>query len=189
MKKYYSLLIASIYLFFISCNIINCQEIKTYDYSDIEISIENFNEMTLWSIVDSCELANCNIAQKLGSAYSEIGTLMQANNVQFIYYPIVITHFFDFEKYIFEAGIPIPNNKANIKTTGRIIISKSPSGKMIKAVHKGPYNKVADTYNKIGTYMKDNGLKERDHSFEVYINDPSNTPEEELITWIYFPIE
>lgn len=189
MKKLLFFSIAFIFLFFITGNILNSQETKKYDYSDIDIGIENFKEMILWSVVDSCELANCDIAQKLGSAYGEIEALMQQNNVQFVYYPIVITHFFDFVKYKFEAAIPIPTDKANIQTTGRIILSKSPSGKMIKAVHKGPYNKVADTYNKIGSYMNDNGLKERDNSFEVYINDPSNTPEEELITWIFFPVE
>jgi|DewCreStandDraft_4_1066084.scaffolds.fasta_scaffold00109_84 effector-binding domain-containing protein len=186
MKKY---LFFIIYLLFSTIFLVRGQEANHIDYSNIKIGIENFDELTLLSIMDSCRIAKCDLSEKFTSAYNEIRALMHANNIGFTYYPIGITHFFDNVNYKFEAGIPIPPDKANIKTTGRVFLSKTPSGKMVKAIHIGSYDTLKDTYNRISAYMNDKGLIQGDKSFEVYVNSPSTTPEEKLITWIFIPIK
>ena len=57
--------------------------------------------------------------------------------------------------------------------------------------HHGSYMKLSDTYAALcGGWIIENGYEIRSlPSFEVYLNDPNETPEEELLTDVYVPIE
>jgi len=127
------------------------------------------------------------ISDKLGNAYMEIVDLMQKEKVDFAGYPVAICHSLDKDKYVFEAGVPIRVN--NIKTSGRIKMSKVPSGKCVKAVYVGPYNNMQDAYTKVMKYITSNKMQVRDFSYEVYVSDPEDTEADKLVTWIIFPVK
>ncbi len=56
-------------------------------------------------------------------------------------------------------------------------------------VHKGTYSKLNVSYAGIVEWIEKNGFVISGAPFEVYVSDPENTAEEELITEIYFPIK
>lgn len=88
-------------------------------------------------------------------------------------------------------GACITVNK-DVKTEGEVVKSVISGGKFAVFVHKGPYENLKDTYNKIfSEWLPTSGYKKRDAlPFEQYLNrDPRRTKPENLKTEIYIPIE
>lgn len=63
-----------------------------------------------------------------------------------------------------------------------------PGGKMVKAVHKGPYAASETTYNKIFAWMAEHGKEVTGPIREIYVNDPMEVAEEDILTEIYVPV-
>lgn len=63
-----------------------------------------------------------------------------------------------------------------------------PGGIMVRAVHRGPYNTVEETYNKIFAWLTVHGNEVTGLIREMYLNDPSEVAEEELLTEILVPV-
>lgn len=71
-----------------------------------------------------------------------------------------------------------------------IEVRELPSIKVLSAVYKGPYDKVAPAYVECMKYIKENGLElSGEPSREVYLNDPRKVAPEELLTEIQFAIK
>jgi hypothetical protein len=67
-----------------------------------------------------------------------------------------------------------------------ILSGYSPAGRAVRIVHRGPYNRMADSYQKLAAYMEVHDLSEGDYSWEQYVSDPASVQESELLTHIYF---
>jgi AraC family transcriptional regulator len=74
--------------------------------------------------------------------------------------------------------------------TGDVKRHEIPAGTYARYRHIGPYHKLADAYEAIcAKWIPANGYELAEApSFEVYQNDPANTPEEQLITDIYLQL-
>ena len=59
---------------------------------------------------------------------------------------------------------------------------------MAKIIHKGRYQDCAPTYEKLFNWLAENKKQIIGPTREVYLNDPSEVAEEDLITEIYAPI-
>jgi len=66
-----------------------------------------------------------------------------------------------------------------------------PGGKYAVITHQGPYEKLEDAYAQImGQWLPASNHEYRETPwFEVYRNDPANTPPEQLITDIHIPLK
>jgi AraC family transcriptional regulator len=88
----------------------------------------------------------------------------------------------------YRAAISIPTNKdAQVDKLNRVVIPKS---RYAKFLLKGSYDGVWFAFDKAFKF-----INESEHeigeapSLEVYLNDPSTTPEDELLTEILIPIK
>ncbi|WP_226990736.1 GyrI-like domain-containing protein [Methanosarcina acetivorans] len=64
-----------------------------------------------------------------------------------------------------------------------------PGGKMAKIVHKGPYEESILTYEKLFSWITENGKRITGPVREVYLNDPREVQPEEILTEIYASLE
>ena len=66
-----------------------------------------------------------------------------------------------------------------------------PRGKYLVFRYKGPYSNLGAVYDTIyGHWIPESGYKISDaRGYEVYLNNPGNTPPEELLTEICVPVE
>ena len=65
-----------------------------------------------------------------------------------------------------------------------------PGGRYAKGVHKGSYSKMTDSWMAFWSALQSSDVKPRmAPPFELYISDMDTTPEDELITELYAPIE
>ena len=92
------------------------------------------------------------------------------------------------EKRRYDACISVDQKVA---TQGEIGVQTIPGGKYAVFLHKGPYENLVTTYGFIfGEWIQKvpDQLSERP-CFEKYLNDPEQTPAEELLTEIFVPVE
>ncbi len=113
-----------------------------------------------------------NIAQYLG----EIGEYPAGP-------PFAAYYNMDMQNLDIEIGFPVLKklpDKEDIKTR------EIPSGKFATCLYTGPYSKIEPAYNELSKWIKDNGYEATGIVYEIYLDDPSQTPPEELKTHIMF---
>lgn len=64
-----------------------------------------------------------------------------------------------------------------------------PGGQMAKIIHKGPFEECAPTYEKLFSWIVEQGKTIVGPIREMYFNDPREVPPEEILTEIYAPID
>lgn len=60
---------------------------------------------------------------------------------------------------------------------------------MASVVHKGPYDEVSPAYHVITAWMAEHGHAPAGPPRELYLNDPTQVPESELLTEVQWPFE
>jgi effector-binding domain-containing protein len=84
-----------------------------------------------------------------------------------------------------EVAVPISKD---IEETEDMKIYELLGGKMAKIIHKGPYDVMDKTYEKLYNWIFQNGKSITGPTREVYINDPNEVGIKETLTEIYAPI-
>jgi effector-binding domain-containing protein len=102
--------------------------------------------------------------------------------------PMTIYTSTDDTGFEFTAAVPIEAAPAN-PPKGDIEIGQSPSGKMLKFVHRGSYDAMDSTYEAITNYLDSKSLEAADSFIEEYVTDPLKTPEDKLVVNVYVPIK
>jgi effector-binding domain-containing protein len=102
--------------------------------------------------------------------------------------PMTIYTSTDDNGFEFTAAVPIEAAPPN-PPKGDIEIGQSPSGKMLKFVHRGSYDAMDSTYEAITNYLDSKSLEAADSFVEEYVTDPLKTPEDKLVVNIYVPIK
>jgi len=88
----------------------------------------------------------------------------------------------------YDAAITV---EADIDVEPPVAAETLPGGDYAIILHKGPYEKLEDTYKRImGQWLPQSGYEFRGtQTFEVYRNNPETTPPEELLTDVHVPLK
>jgi len=159
------------------------------DWSDIEIGITVVPSRTIAYATGSCGREPADIAAALGAAYGRVAVFVTGNGLQLDGQPIAITNYWDDRGYGFDAGIPVsgaPSRGAGPDSPVRM--GETYGGRVVRAVNVGPYTGLQTTYEKVAAFMAVHELESNGRSWDVYVSDPGNTPEDELITEVFFPV-
>lgn len=170
------------------------QKLKTHseelDMKKLEMTIEDVAAVPIYYTEESIETMDSKmIGEKLGAAYGELMHFVQQNGIQMAGMPIAITTAFDEASGMWNFNPALPVAEASVEPEGRIKVGMTHAGKVLKTVYVGPYNESPEAYNTIMAHIESEGMEVVGNSWEEYANDPADTPEEELITNIYFPIK
>jgi effector-binding domain-containing protein len=83
-----------------------------------------------------------------------------------------------------EAGFPVA---AAIVPTAGVVPGTLPGGKVVEAIHVGPYDTMEETYAEIERFVADAGLTPGAVMWESYLSDPETEPDPStwrtLICW------
>ena len=90
-----------------------------------------------------------------------------------------------FYKWDLSIGITCPES---ISPEGNLDKMNIIFGDYVRMIHKGPYQKVGETYEKILEYAKREKIETGTYSIEFYLNDPRETPKNFLKTEVLVPI-
>jgi len=131
------------------------------------------------------------ISAALGEAYQRLLNYAQTNTLEIAGAPLAITisHSVDGD-WVFDAAMPLaekpwpaPDEADGVK------VGETYAGRVVKLTHKGPYNSLGPSYERIHAYTKENNLTEKEVTWEEYVSDPAETAESELLTNIYVAID
>jgi AraC family transcriptional regulator len=92
------------------------------------------------------------------------------------------------EKLRYDACLTIGDEA---QPAGDLQVQVLPGGEYAIVTHRGSYTGLPDAYRQIfGEWIQSSGRKMRQAPcFEIYVNSPTSTADESLITEIYVPLE
>lgn len=88
----------------------------------------------------------------------------------------------------FEACIPI-DPESDIKPGDEVSIRQLPACTVVFTRHQGGFGEVGKTYDRLLEWVGDNGHEVTGPSRELYLTNPMQTEEEELVTEIQIPVK
>lgn len=89
------------------------------------------------------------------------------------------------EELEYEVGIPFVGEA---QEEGRIKIKKLPAQQVLSAMHKGPYDQVGPVFTALAEHAMKEGYEIVGAPMEIYLNDPMEVPESELLTEVQFSV-
>ncbi|MBN1874956.1 MAG: GyrI-like domain-containing protein [Anaerolineae bacterium] len=122
----------------------------------------------------------------IGEAY---GTLMQylGSSGKFPVGPAFAAYYnMDMQDLDVEMGFPVAESLPGKNT---IVAGEMAAGKYASCVHVGPYDSVGPAYTALTQFVQEQGYEPTGVAYEVYLNDPDETPPEKLQTQILFPLK
>jgi effector-binding domain-containing protein len=120
----------------------------------------------------------------MGKAYGDVMAFIQANGLTLTGPALSVYYAYDPNTVTFRAGFFVSAEDAK-KASGDIRADVTPAGRVVNFMHEGPYSKLGESYNQLMGWLEKEGLSLGAPTWEVYVNDPDSTPEEELRTDIY----
>ena len=158
------------------------------DFSDlesevIEVTAQPVAYMHVKSAIDPQAISTA-----LGGAFGAIGAFLQTNGLQMSGAPLTINHGVVTE-YDVDAAIPINQKPENYDESGEVKVRDLYAGKVLKVIHRGAYTKLGDSYAKATAFIRSNGWEVAGASWDAYVTDPGNTPEDALVTHMFIPIK
>jgi effector-binding domain-containing protein len=85
-----------------------------------------------------------------------------------------------------EIGFPVARE---LPGRGGVQPSEIPGGKVATCLHVGPYGEIEPAYEALTEFVAESGHEATGICYEVYLNDPQETPPEALQTQILFPLK
>jgi effector-binding domain-containing protein len=131
------------------------------------------------------------ISTALGTAYQKLLTYAEANGLAISGAPLAITVSHDAAgEWVFDAALPLTDKPATAPAEADgVKVGETYAGRVVKLTHKGPYNSMGPSYERIHAYAKDNSLAEKKIAWEEYVSDPGEAAEADLLTNIYLAVE
>jgi effector-binding domain-containing protein len=114
--------------------------------------------------------------------YGEITAFLQEYQVKAAGLPFAIFYTLDRRHMDVEFGFVVPTPLAG---KNHIQASETPAGKSVTCLHIGPYDDFDPSYRALTEWIKDNGYEAAGVAYEMYLNDPLDTPADKLTTQIY----
>jgi effector-binding domain-containing protein len=72
---------------------------------------------------------------------------------------------------------------------GRVEAVELPGGEVAVAIHVGPYERLAETYEAVQRWVAEQGRTAGAPMWEVYLDDPDTTPRDALRTEVVVPLD
>lgn len=167
----------------------------------LEIRIEDQSERHAFEV--SAQIPLWKIPKTLGENFPQILALISKSGVQKAGAPFACYLDIDWKavanegpfaqmwqlltrKQRMRIGIPV---SAPAQGTSSIeSISREP-GRFVTTIHRGAYHKVGQTYKIIAAWADENRVAMADHTYENYINDPTEVSSDDIETLIQIPLK
>jgi len=129
------------------------------------------------------------LASTMGSSFEQLMGGATAANASVNGTPFSVYNAMDIKTHHCDYTAALPVTEA-VSVDAPLMCAKRPACKALKVVHTGPYRHLGNAWSSIMADAKDRKLKvlKSQAPFEHYINDPAETPENNLITEIFLPV-
>lgn len=125
------------------------------------------------------------ISNALGTAFKAVWEYARAHDVQPAGPPFALYHNMDMQDLDLEAGYPVSRS---VRGSAIVIAGELPECEAATCLHIGSYESIGQSYEVLMNWMKERSLESWGLVYEFYLNDPRNTPPDQLRTRIVFPL-
>ena len=165
------------------------ESLPRVDFSDMEIERIVVDAMQIAYLSTTSRPEPAAISEAMGEAYFEILNFIDTHGLSEAGAPLSIMRTFTGSKLAFDAAIPVRGVTAETPTDGSgVRIGRSYAGIVIRVRHIGSYRKLGATHQMISAYLAALGIERNGDAWESYVSDPTKVPEDELMTYVYYPI-
>lgn len=126
------------------------------------------------------------LPEVMGKSFWEIMEYLNREGIPPAGPPFGYYHNMDMANLDVEMGFPV---REELPGDGRVKASTLPAGRVAVETHRGPYETMEETYNKVIGELKERGLEMDEFMYEFYLNDPDEVSPEEIETEIYMPVK
>ena len=159
------------------------------DWSEIDIERLNVEPLDIAYLTASSRPNATAISEAMGEAYFDILGFMDRHGLAEAGPPLSISRRFSGSEFVFDAAIPVRGvSEDTPRAEGGIRLGKTWGGPVVRGHHIGSYGKLAETHEKIAAWLAVHGIDRAGDAWEAYVSDPTRTPEEQLVTDVYYPI-
>jgi effector-binding domain-containing protein len=160
------------------------------DFSDAQIErmvVEpvDIALMTTTSLPDATS-----VSEAMGEAFFTILRFMDRHGLQEAGPPLSITRTFSGSELLFDAAIPVRGaSEETPRSEEGVRLGRTQAGAVVRASHIGSYRFLGRTHEKIAAYLAAHRIERNGDAWESYVSDPTRVAEDELLTYIYYPVK
>ena len=153
------------------------------------MNIETINKEAEIAIAVKYDAVNfTNMGPVMGEGYKKLWAYIAQNGKQMTGAPYCryTNPSEDFMKFDIELGVPVSEP---LPEKDGVYMAETCEGKAITAMHKGTYKDIEKTYAPMMQYLAENKLESAGVYYDYYLNNPADTPENELLTKVVFMLK
>ncbi|MCP5089514.1 MAG: hypothetical protein GY949_01180 [Gammaproteobacteria bacterium] len=166
------------------------ESLPTTDFSDLQIEHLIVSSTEIAYLSTSSQPESAAISEAMDDAFFKILNFINAQALTVAGAPLSISRTFSGAELVFDAAIPVrgvdestPRNGATVK------IGFTYEGPVIRVTHTGPYRTLTLTHRKISAYLAAHGIERNGAAWESYVSDPGEVAQQDLLTYVFYPIE
>ncbi len=159
------------------------------DFSDLEIEQVDVEAVQIAYLSTSSRPDPAAISEAMGKSYFQILSFIDRHDLEEAGAPLSITRTFSGARLRFDAAIPVTGVTESTPRDGATVkLGYTYEGPVIRVRHAGAYRTLSTTHRKISAYLAAYGIERAGAAWESYVSDPGDVPEEQLITFVYYPV-
>jgi len=159
------------------------------DFSDVDMEHVVVEAIDIAYLPTTSILEATAISDAMGKAYFDILGFIDEYDLQEAGAPISISRAFSGSEIRFDAAIPVRGITDSTPRSGHSVkLGTTFEGPVVRAKHIGSYRELGQTHDKIAAYLAALGIERNGDAWESYVSDPTRTDENELLTYVYYPI-
>ncbi|MGI9248813.1 MAG: SRPBCC family protein, partial [Woeseiaceae bacterium] len=165
------------------------ESLPTADFSNLEIEqiIVEPSEIAYLSVTSRPDPGA--VSEAMDEAYFRLLNFIDARKLEVAGPPLSISHTFSGAELVFDAAIPVSGPTDSTSVDGTTVrMGFTYGGPVIRVEHIGSYRTLAGTHRKTSAYLAAHGIERNGATWESYVSDPGDVPENELLTYVYYPI-
>ena len=125
------------------------------------------------------------IADAMASGFGEVFAFTQAAGIEPLSMPVSLyMEMPSGDKMTFRAAVFVSKENA-AKAEGTVNASTIPAGDAVTTTHVGPYASLNQSHKALWDYCDEHNLTKGMPVWEVYVDDPTTTPESDVRTEIF----
>ncbi|MCW4353274.1 GyrI-like domain-containing protein [Hoyosella sp. YIM 151337] len=153
----------------------------------MQFEIVNTTAQPMLYVTRSSSMNSEEIGGVMGDAFAAIGEFINRSGVAPAGPPLAVYRDWDGSTMKVDVGFPVAPDSA-VSSEPEVRSGQTPAGKALKAVHRGSYMRLRETYEAMEVHIAQEGLTAGEIAWEVYVSDPDQTSEEDLLTEIYMRV-
>lgn len=166
------------------------ESLPTTDFSDLQVEHLAVASTEIAYRSTSSPPDSAAISEAMDDAFFEILNFINAQALTVAGAPLSITRTFSGAELVFDAAIPVRGvNESTPRDGPTVKIGFTYEGPVIRVKHIGPYRSLTRTHRKISAYLAAHGIERNGAAWESYVTDPGEVPEQDLLTYVFYPIK